>query len=184
MLQSASLSKLLILVYLTICLDSMAQTDSASVGTEEILLSDSFKKALENAFSFDPVAAPLPKQKDLTVEQLHEWVGNPSAQDSVNYFKSFNSQKSNKFDAAYKAAKMWEKEFYLPVDLGKQDMVFDLGPMPNPNPHGFDVSKTLGEYLRPKEIRMRKLRSRAKKHLKELDTTLSFGQGDSVVDGK
>ena len=116
----------------------------------EIKLSDSFLKALDGAFSFDPVAAPLPKYNELTVEQLHEWVGPPS--------ETNKKLQSEKFDSTYKALKMWEKEFYVPVPLPEP---IDFGLSFKDERPGARVSfdaNALGKYIRPKEYRLYKVR--------------------------
>lgn len=121
----------------------------------EIKLSDSFLKALDGAFSFDPVAAPLPKYNELTVEQLHEWVGPPS---EIN-----KKEQSEKFDSTYKALKMWEKEFYVPVPLPEP---IDFGLSFKDERTGARVSfdaNALGKYIRPKEYRIYKMRKKALK---------------------
>lgn len=116
----------------------------------EIKLSDKFLKALDGAFSFGPVSAPMPKQNELTKEQLHEWVGEPTAVDTA--------RQTEKFDSTYKALKLWEKEFYKPLDLPPVsiDMHLDFSGIKTSG-KTFDAN-ALGKYIRPKEYRLYKVR--------------------------
>ncbi len=129
-----------------------------------IKLSKNFLQELDNAFSFSPIAAPITLDKGLTIEQLHEWVGKP---DSVKVDTS-------RFTKEYFALKIYLKEFCKPVPLatykiyipGITDQKFSKG-IPSTS-IGIDVN-ALGAYLRPKEIRIRKLRELAEKTRNFLD---------------
>lgn len=150
----------------------VAQGDSVKVKTnqeEPIKLSKSFMKALDAAFSFGPIEAPLPKQTELTIEQLHEWVGEPT--------EHTQPIKKDKFDLEYKAAKMWVREFYVPdptlplaIDLGIRIGKGEARKY-NPQPSvgfGFDSQK-IAKYIRPSEIKLRKARSSADKIRAQMD---------------
>lgn len=116
----------------------------------EIKLSDKFLKALDGAFSFGPVSAPMPKQNELTKELLHEWVGEPTAVDTA--------RQTEKFDSTYKALRMWEKEFYKPLDLPPVSIDMHLNfKVPQTSVKTLDVN-SLGKFVRPKEYRLYKVR--------------------------
>lgn len=75
---------------------------------------------------------------------------------------------------------MWEKDFYVPISSNKHNIALDLGPMPDTS-NGASVSfdfNALGQYIRPKEIRLRKLRKQAKETLEALDQILPQLQSD------
>lgn len=139
------------------------QTDSTKVTKkdEDVKLSDSFKKALDGAFSFGPTTAPLPKQDDpLTTEQLHEWVGEPTETDKA--------LQAEKFDSTYKALKMWEKEFYTLLPL-PTPIDFNLSFKKSQTGCSFDFGEVLGNILIPKQRRLKKLHDRTEKIIKQLD---------------
>ena len=128
----------------------------------EIVLSDAFMKALDGAFSFSPKQAPLPKQNDLTIEQLHEWVGEP---------EKIEEQQPDKFDDTYKALKMWEREFYVPLATEKPEIVIPglkLSKDDGPKVVQFDLQK-LAKFIRPKQYRLYKARKKAANLRKDLD---------------
>ena len=132
----------------------------------EIELSDAFKKALDGAFSFGLKEAPLTKPNDLTIQQLHEWVGEPDWSDLTH-----QRHRPEKFDSTYKALKMWEREFYVPKPISNPEIQIpglQLGKDDGPSAMQFDLQK-LGRYLRPKEYRLYKVRKKAEKLLKEMD---------------
>ena len=132
----------------------------------EIELSDAFKKALDGAFSFGLKEAPLPKQSDLTKEQLHEWVGEPDWSDLTH-----QRRQPEKFDSTYKALKMWEREFYVPLQI-EQPVIeipgLKLSKDDGPSGVQFDLQK-LGKYIRPKEYRLYKVRKKSAKLRKDMD---------------
>ena len=132
---------------------------------EEIRLSDSFMQELERAFSFAPQADPLIQKDTLSIEQLHEWVGKPDDMDEVAHMDT------SRFTPEYFALKMYEKEFMRPMPDTVPKIVFDLklnlGPQRKPLAT-FDVN-ALAKYIRPKEIRKRKMRNIANKARGDMD---------------
>lgn len=155
------------------CQFAVAQGDSVRTQTnqeEPIKLSKSFLKALDGAFSFTPAEAPLPKQNELTKELLHEWVGEPT--EHVAHIKK------DKFDLDYKAAKMWEREFYVPdpnvaqaIDIPGLGISKSDARKYNPQPGvsmSFDSQKLAG-YIRPSAIKLRKSRRLADKVRAQMD---------------
>jgi len=150
---------LVLLIALLFCLSLSAQEVKQQ---EEKQLSKSFKKALEGAFSFDPAPAPLPKQEEnLTVEQLHEWVGEPK--------EKMNLPDAVKFDSTYKALKMWEKDFcaLLPLPPASIDMKISVE-VPKTG-ITTDIGESLGYLLSAKQRRMKKMHALTEKTLKKLD---------------
>lgn len=138
-----------------------------------IVLSEKFQKALEDAFSFGPVQAPMQQNDVLTKEQLHEWVGPPTAQDTT--------VQPEKFDSTYKALKMWEKEFYVynpAFDI--PEIKINLGNLSSYAPHPsatLDIN-ALGKYIRPKERRLYKIRKKADKIRNEMDALYPLSPDD------
>ena len=160
----------------------VAQSDTASVmggkadGQSEIRLSPSFMKELEKAFSFDPREAKITPPDDvLTREQLHEWVGKP---DSVQVLQGGRS-KREKFDSTYFALKMYIPEFCKPIPMPDNRIY-----IPGITDHGFSRNlpkssalvtfdlNALAPYVRPKEIKIRKLRELASRARLTMDKFL------------
>ena len=139
--------------------DSIKDTDDG-----EIRLSKNFLQELDNAFSSTPIAAPVTYGNGLTIEQLHEWVGKP---DTVK-------ADTSRFTKEYFALKIYLKEFCKPIPLGTYkiyipgitDRKFTKG-IPSTG-IALDVN-ALGAYLRPKEIRIRKLRELAEENRTFMD---------------
>lgn len=164
-------------LYLLLCIHSSLaqhveqQAMQDTVGAKarkdgEIEMSDAFKKALDGAFSFGLKEAPLQKQSDLTREQLHEWVGEPDWSDLTH-----QRLQPEKFDSTYKALKMWEREFYVPLQI-EQPVIeipgLKLSKDDGPRVVQFDLQK-LGKYIRPKEYRLYKVRKKSAKLRKDMD---------------
>lgn len=142
-----------------------APQQPATQEQKEIHLSDSFMKELERAFTFTPQADPLRLKDTLSIEQLHEWVGKPDILDDVAH------KDTSRFNATYFALKMYEKEFMrlMPDTVPKIviNMNLQLGPQRVPLA-SFDANM-LAQYIRPKEIRKRKMRNIANKARKDMD---------------
>ena len=153
--------------YALVCVHSSAPFET-KLGRDDLvnLKSDIIKKALDGAFSFGLKEAPLPKQSDLTKEQLHEWVGEPDWSDLTH-----QRRQPEKFDSTYKALKMWEREFYVPLQI-KQPVIeipgLKLSKDDGPSGVQFDLQK-LGKYIRPKEYRLYKVRKKSAKLRKDMD---------------
>lgn len=157
----------------------VAQSDTDSVtnrkadGQSEIQLSPRFMKELEKAFSFEPREAKItPPDGVLTRELLHEWVGEP---DSVLMLQS-GKPKREKFDSTYFALKMYIPEFCKPIPTpgeriyipGITDHGFSRNLPPSNAIATFDFN-ALGAYVRPKEIKIRKLRELANRSRSTMD---------------
>ncbi len=139
----------------------LAQVDSVQSREDgELKLSDKFRQELDNAFSFSPLVAPIEPDNSLTIEQLHEWVGKPDS----------TLSDTSRFTREYFALRIYDKEFCKPIPVSAQYSIY----IPGITDHGFSknlapkagLSKSfdfnvLGSYIRPKEIRLRKLRALA-----------------------
>ena len=160
----------------------VAQSDTASVMSEmadedgEIRLSPNFMKELERAFSFDPREEKITPPDDiLTREQLHEWVGKPD----TSLVLEDGKPKRERFDSTYFALKMYIPEFCKPIPKADNRIfipgITDHSFSRNLPKHGlqfvFDVN-ALAPYVRPKEIRKRKLREFANRARPTMDKFL------------
>lgn len=171
--------KRLLLCILIFCLGNawvFAQTEQTAPTDEETIhLSEGFLRELDNAFSIAPIADPLTQRDTLSIEQLHEWVGEPTDVEA-GYF----TKPSDRFDSTYFALKLYEKEFMKPMPDTVPKIMFTIGPL-GPQKKAlatFDLNK-LAEYIRPKEIRHRKMSNLAKKSRPDMD--LYFPKNNSSV---
>ena len=128
---------------------------------DTLRLSDSFMRELDRAFSLSPMLPePLVPRDTLSIEQLHEWVGKPNVT---------MPNDTSRFNATYFALKMYEKEFMvwdpsLDVNIpGLTDGRWRIGLPKSTALATFDASSALGSYIRPKEIRIRRMRAIADK---------------------
>lgn len=115
----------------------MAQNREAG---DSIRINPKFLKELESAFSFDPVQAPIKVPNDvLTREQLHEWVGPVEDTKSL----TINIPGLGGFtDGLQHYGKNWHS-----VREGGVGCTLDVN--------------ALAKYIRPSEVRLRKMRSLA-----------------------
>lgn len=127
-------------IFFTAYHPSSAMSQSAEPG-DSIRINPEFMKALDKAFSFDqPLQAPIKVPNDvLTREQLHEWVGpiENSKSPTINIpgLGGFT-------DGLQHYGKHWHS-----VKEGGVGCTFDFN--------------ALAKYIRPSEIRLRKMRSLA-----------------------
>ncbi len=147
------------------------QVEQSAGGQEKgdsLRLSDSFLRELERTFSLSPLPAePLMPLDTLSVELLHDWVGKPKLELQEGRSKS-------RFDSTYFALKMYEKEFMIwdpSLDItipGLTDGAWREGLPRGSAVARFDAN-VLGQYIRPQEIRIRKLRTLAEKARPTMD---------------
>ena len=147
-----------------------AQADTTQHAKEEIHISKSFLKELDATFSFPPLEAPLKKPSDLTVEQLHEWVGKPNLPEQ--------KRDTTKYTREYVAFKIYlhDLQSFTPTPIPEVDWKKYNGrnhkgengyyykdthtTLNGCSVGGFDVN-ALAKYIRPQEIKLRKAREAA-----------------------
>lgn len=154
-----------------------AQADTTKHVKEEIHISKDFLKELDATFSFPPLEAELKKPSDLTVEQLHEWVGKTNSPEQ--------KRDTTKYTREYVAFKIYLRDLqpFTPLNCPP---ITPLGDLRNHNGEkgyyyknshttlngcsvgGFDVN-ALAKYIRPQEIKLRKAREAADRKRKLMD---------------
>ena len=159
--------------------DTIAQPKA--IGQEEIIhLSNKFLKELDKTFSFDPLDAPIQLPKETDTDLLHQWVGRPDTT-LLN-----NRKDTTKYTREYVAFKIYLHDLQPITSTSPMD--FNLQSMELRNHHGengyyykdthttlngvsvggFDFNK-LAQYIRPKEILLRKSRAIADKNRQRMD---------------
>lgn len=147
-----------------------AQADTTKHVKEEIHISKDFLKELDATFSFPPLEAELKKPSDLTVEQLHDWVGKTNLPEQ--------KRDTTKYTREYVAFKIYLRDLqpFTPTPIPYIDWKKYNGRNHNgengyyyKDTHttlngctagGFDVN-ALAKYIRPQEIKLRKAREAA-----------------------
>lgn len=115
---------------------------------DSIRINPKFLKELESAFSFEPIQAPIKVPNDvLTREQLHEWVGPVEDKKSL----TINIPGLGGFtDGLQHYGKHWHS-----IKEGGIGCTLDVN--------------ALAKYIRPSEIRLRKMRSLAESAKETMD---------------
>lgn len=155
-----------------------AQADTTKHVKEEIHISKNFLKELDATFSFPPLEAELKKPSDLTVEQLHEWVGKTNLpeqkRDTTKYTREYVAFKIYLHDLQPVTLKPFMDLNLNGIDLrnhkGENGYYYkDTHTTLNGcSVGGFDVN-ALAKYIRPQEIKLRKAREAADRKRKLMD---------------
>lgn len=170
-----------LLVLLCVNVNLLAQGTESG---DSIRINPKFMDELDKAFSFGPVEAPIKVPDEvLTREQLHEWVGPVEGampeSDAGRKGKKYDPTDPNRFDSTYFALKMYLVDFcrWQPVAKEQSIAIPGLGGITDGQQHygkhchsvnGGGIGATLdvnalAKYIRPSEIRRRKMQSLADK---------------------
>ena len=134
-----------------------AQGTSASTHEEpSIHINTRFLQELDHTFSLAPREAPIeaPQEEVLTREQLHAWVGKPRLEVPKVEIPELR-------DGAFaRGIQLWRSQSGRYSMLNTQEGRQVLS--------GFDVN-ALGKYIRPKEIRLRRMQELADRYRATMD---------------
>ncbi len=134
----------------------------------EIRINSDFLRALDAALSFDPIEPLTIKPKrDLTLDQLHEWVGEPTELGVPNLsLKSDSALRLQKLLYARKSFTSGSANQSIQIP----NMIEKIRNVPTPHPDlSFDFGMAMGQLFIPKERRLKKLRQQAKSIRREMD---------------
>lgn len=168
--------------------DSIKRSEIQS--EEEIRLSPKFLREVEGAFSFGLEGKSIePPQEKPDRKQLHQWISEVEGKNQKDLEAEMHDDRSDsayyatKFDSIYKAAKMWLTEYNPPAKIGQDIQIPGLGNLKEYAPKvaaSFDVN-ILGQYLRPKQVQLRKMRDLADKNRALMDRYYPM-EGEVLLD--
>lgn len=165
-----------IMVCLILCQCLWAQSDSTQPAAIEtnLKLNPEFLKALNRAFEIAPAKEDIPKESELTREQLHKWVGQ-TVDDTASM------RKRQKFTREYFAYKCYLKEFCtLPKD-SIHIRITGLSPAPNLHSSGtWDFNHGLSMLLSRKYRQRAKSQRLAASHRQEMDLLFPLAESDEI----
>lgn len=156
------------------CLWAQADSTRHAAAVEELKLNPGFLKALDRAFEIAPETEELPRENELTREQLHEWVGR-TRDDTASM------RQRRKFTREYFAYKCYLKEFCtLPKDSIRIHIT-GLSPARSILSTGkWDFNHGLSMLLSKKYRQRAKSQQLAASHRKEMDLLFPLAEGEEI----